>query len=209
MMKKLENIEFVGTNKLTSKISILKLFEGSRKSLFVEMKNKMMSEVKSFAEKLDAKEATTRDYEKVLIEHILSSIEMIVSIDLDNQHHDRKELKKLYTACRMVMALFPKDFDQYIVEVKTDSNKLAEFAKKNQIDPESFSSRVLLYVNQMKIGFDLSDSYEDNQTSATELKKLYEISFNPFSQKKKYYEEVDRVMKDVESRLDPRIKELN
>ncbi len=207
MLVKLENLEFNGPNGIFSKVSVLKFFEGSRKSLFSELRIKFLAEVTAMTAKLEARERSLKDFDEVCMSRLLSAIEAFTSSDLDNSFEDKRELKKLYSACRNVMNLIPKDFDQYVTELKFHNNRVAVFALKHKLDPDSFLARVVASVNQIKIGFDISESLDDKAISA-ELKQLYEVSFNPYSRKKTLYEQYEAIIKSVDSKLEHRIKEI-
>lgn len=204
ILNKLENLEFVGTNSISHKMALERIFEGMRKTLFKELKSKLTNEIQRLSQKLDLKRKPTGEFEDSYLQCIFSTIDSIVSKDM-SKAIDPKDLKKLYQACLFSFALFTKDYDQFVCDIRLLQEGLVSFAKKHKLDVETFKLKAETFVNQLSCTFE-SPTQQGN--GAMDIKGIYEISFKITSFKKVYLEEYDKVFKDIEKRIELRMKEF-
>lgn len=208
VINKLENLEFVGTNQISHKLQVLKLFESVRRTLFIDLKLKLIEDIKRIADKLDLRSRLANDFEDNYLDCIFSTVDVIVSKDMSKALVG-KDLRKLYQACLMSFTLYTKDYDQFVVEVKLLQEGLMSLAEKHRLDVESFKSKAETFVNQAMVSVGGDDKEEAGKKLTTsDMKGIYEISFKITCFKKQYLDEYDKVFKDVESRIELRLKEL-
>ena len=146
ILSRLDNIEFVGTNNVSYKLQILRYFEGSSKSLFTEIKNKVLEEIKLFVDKLDMKNKPTSDIDEIHLEEVLKLVDWVVSRDM-SKGIDQKKLRSLYQACLASFSIVTKDYDQFVIDIKTYPEALNLFAKKYELDNEVFKLKIETYIN--------------------------------------------------------------
>lgn len=205
ILNKLENIDFVGTNNVSNRVPILRILDATKKDLYIDLKKKLFEEIEKTAEKLDMKGKTTSGFEDNYLQCIFSTADLIVSKDM-SKAISAKDLKKLYHAFLMTFALFTKDYDQFVSDVKTSPDGLTAFAARHKLDVDSFKSKTETFINQIAVNFDQGEAAPLLNTS--EMKGLYEIAFKISSVKKTYTDKVDKALKEIEIRIEKRIKEL-
>lgn len=205
ILNKLESLEYMGTNQVSQKISIIRLFEGVKKTLFPDLKSKLVQEIERLNEKLDMKSRPPNDFEENFIQCLFATTDSIVSKDM-SKAIPSKDLKKLYQACLMGFALASKDYDQFICDVKTNSEGLSNFAARHKLELDTFKAKAEAFINQVQIS---SDQTEGAQVlNVSEMKGLYDISFRITSLRKSYLDKYEKAFKEVESRIEKRIREL-
>jgi serine/threonine protein kinase len=205
VINKLENLEFVGTNQVSYKIQVLKLFEGVRKTLFMDLKLKLMEDIKRISDRLDMRSRIASEFEDSYLESIFSTVDAIVSKDMSKALVG-KELRKLYQACLMSFTLYTKDYDQFVCDVKLLQDGLGSFAEKHKLDIDSFKTKAENFVNQVTLSFEKETGAK--LLNSSDMKGLYEISFKITCFKRQYLDEFDKVFKDIENRIELRLKEL-
>ena len=204
LFSRLDNIEFVGTNNVSSKFQLLKVLEGSRKALFTELKSKILSDIRSLVEQLDCGSKATSNFDSYYFEAIMDFLDALVNKDI-NKSIEGRDLRKLYMCAISMFHIYAKEYDQVVIEVKRKPEAITDYSKLAKIDCDSFNSKIETFINQLNLAFDGSD---EGKAEEKELKALYEISIKIVSNCKERVAQVESIFKIVETKIHPRLTEL-
>lgn len=207
LLNKLESLEWVGTNKISTRLPLFKLLDQNRQEQYKELKARLLENITVLMEKLDVKKRKASSSDRDFLEAITRTVDAVILLDMKKETQ-ADVLKGLYKACLSLMALCTKDYDQFVVEIKPLGDSLVAFAEKHNLEAESLKGKVEAFVNQLSLNLDSSEQVPARKFANQEIKGMYEISFRVTSVHRQHYDQIDKILKDVETRIEPRVREL-